>query len=410
MKNNKLVSLPRQPLLLLSIVIFTLASPYTAQAQDWRFEPILRAGLVVDDNPRLSTRTDEEIDLTGYLLDARADIYYASSDITAFSFQPRVLIRTYPDEPEFESNDFFLRSTFRHRANSSTFGFRVNFDQQSVRTAERTDSDLEIDDPDEIPNDDTGRVGLDGDRSRWRLSPYWNYQFSNVSSMDASIDYYDTTYDNVFAGLLTDYTDARISIGYRRSLSSITTGLLTVSGRRFEPDRLLNDNTGYGFLAGFERLFSEKTRLVAMVGVENTEQALGQTDAEVIGNITLTRNLETISMFARYDRAVTASGSGTVELRNTINVNFTRRLHERITAGLGIRGYDARRVGGEASFGDRNFAQLQALFSWYLSKAFIVEADYRYTVLDRSSAIGERSNGNQVGVWFVYQPNTIPRL
>ena len=411
MKNNKPVSLPRLPVLLLLCTAFSAtASPNSAQAQEWRFEPILRAGLVADDNPKLSTRTDEEIDLTGYLLDVRADIYYASSDITSFSFQPRALLRNYPDNPEFESNDLFLRSTFRHRARSSTYGFRVNFDQQSVRTAERANSDLEIEDPNEIPNDDTGRVGLDGDRSRWRLSPYWSYRFSDISSIDVGLDYFDTRYDNVFAGLLIDYTDARISLGYRRALSNITTGILTVTGRRFEPDRILNDNTGYGVLVGFEREMSEKTRLVAMIGVENTEQALGQTDAEVIGNFTLTRNLETISLFAKYDRAVTASGSGTVELRNTLSVNFNRRLHERISAGLGVRAYDARRIGSAPSIGDRNFVQLQAMFRWYLSEAFVVEADYRYTILDRSSAIGERANANQVGLWFVYQPNTTPRL
>ena len=411
MKNNKLFSLPRQPLLLLlCFVILAVALSNAAHAQDWRFEPILRAGLVVDDNPRLSPRTDEEIDLTGYLLDARADIFYSSSDITSFSFQPRALLRNYPDNPEFESNDFFLRSTFRHRARSSTFGFRVNYDQQSVRTAERTDTDIDIEDPDEIPEDDTGRVGLDGNRSRWRISPYWNYRFSNVSSIDVSIDYFDTRYDEVFALALIDYTDARISLGYRRAFSDITTGIVKVTGRRFEPDRILNDNTGYGFLAGFEREVSAKTHLLALIGVENTEQALGQTDAEVIGNITFTRKLETISMFARFDRAVTASGSGTVELRNTLSMNFYRRLHERISAGLGIRAYDARRVGSAASIGDRDFVQLQTMFRWYLSKAFVVEADYRYTILDRSSATGERANANQVGLWFVYQPNTTPRL
>jgi hypothetical protein len=53
---------------------------------------------------------------------------------------------------------------------------------------------------------------------------------------------------------------------------------------------------------------------------------------------------------------------------------------------------------------------LQTLFTWYLSEAFVIEADYRYTVLDRSNAIGERSNSNRVGLWFVYQPNTIPKL
>ena len=148
-----------------------------AVAEDWRFEPILRAGLMSDDNANLSARTDQEVELDGYLLDARADITYSQSDVTNFFLQPRVVIRSYPDEPEYDSDDLLLRSRFRHRAESSTFGFRLNFDKQTVRTGERGDSDLDIDDPSEIPDDDTGRVGLVGDRYRWRVLPYWNYQF-----------------------------------------------------------------------------------------------------------------------------------------------------------------------------------------------------------------------------------------
>jgi hypothetical protein len=396
------------------IVIVAIAVPGPIHAQEWRFEPIVKLGLVTDDNATLSIRTDDDVQLDGYLLDVLANIHYSSSDITSFFLQPRALIRNYPDNEEFESDDFFLRSQFRHRMQSNTFGFRLNFDQQDIRTAERNDSDLDIEDPDEIPNDDTGLVGIEGDRSRWRVSPYWNYAFSSTSSMDIALDYFDVRYDDVFAGILVDYTDSRVNWSYRRALSNITTGILTLTGRRFSPEQVfgidIEENTGYGLLVGFEHSLSEKTRLVAMIGVENTEQAGGQSDPEVIGNLTLTRDLQTISMFARYERAVTASGSGVVELRDTVNVNFNRRLSERIAAGFGVRAYHAQPVDSTTSIFDRNYVQLQALFSWYVTKSFVIEADYRYTVLDRSNAIGERSNSNQVGLWFIYQPNTTPRL
>ena len=96
MKNNKMVSLYHHIVpLVLCTAFFTFNPVQTAQAQDWRLEPIFKAGVAVEDNARLSTRTDEEIDLTGALLEARADIYYAS-DTTSFFLQPRALIRTYP--------------------------------------------------------------------------------------------------------------------------------------------------------------------------------------------------------------------------------------------------------------------------------------------------------------------------
>lgn len=390
--------------------ILMLPHPALAQGQGWRFEPVLKLGLVSDDNARLSTRTDEEIDLSGYILDASANVYYESSQINTFSLQPRVASRSYPGESQFDSDDFFLRSQFNHRGQTATFGIGVNFDQQSVRTGERSGSNLDVDDPAELPNDDSGLVGLDGDRSRWRISPYWHYRLSNISSVNLDFDYYSTEYDDVFAGLLIDYTDMRLSTSYRRTLSSTTTAVFTATGRRFEPDASPDDITGYGALVGIERDLSPKTRLVAMIGAENTKQLNGESDSELVGNLTLTRELELINLFARYQRTVSGNGTGIVEARDTVNVSVKRRLNERITAGLGARAYHAERVGATNSAEDRNYVQLEMLFSWYLSRAFIIEADYRYTILDRSNTVGERSNSNQVGIWFVYQPNTTPKL
>jgi len=400
--------------LLICLGVIAVATPASVYAQEWRFEPIVRLGVESDDNATLSIRTDDDVQLDGYLLDLLASVSYISGETTMFFLEPRVLIRKYPDDEIFESDDYFLRSQFRHRMKSSTIGFRLNFDEQDVRTGERTDSDLTLDDPDEIPNDDTGLVGLAGDRSRWRISPYWNYALSSITSFDVSLDYTDTSYDDVFAGILVDYTDTRANLRLRRDYSNITTGIITLTGRRFSPDEVfgfdLEDNTGIGLLVGFEHALSEKTTLVAMVGAEYTDLGMDQSEVEPIGDLTLTRSLKTISMFARYQRAVTANGTGAVEVRDTINVNFNRRLSERIAAGFGVRAYHAEPVGRENSLLERNYVQLQTLFTWYLSEAFVIEADYRYTVLDRSNAIGERSNSNRVGLWFVYQPNTIPKL
>ena len=157
MKNNKLRLLHMPVLRALCAAIFVFASTNSALAQDWRFEPIFKVGGEYDDNSRLDPRTDQELDLSGLLLDARADIYY-SSPATRFFLQPTVRSRNYNDDTIADSNDFFLRSDFRRRMKLSTVGFRAKFDQQTVRTGERADSDLEIEDPDEIENDNAATL------------------------------------------------------------------------------------------------------------------------------------------------------------------------------------------------------------------------------------------------------------
>jgi hypothetical protein len=392
----------------LCIAICVTGLPDTAGAQGWQLGPVIRFGVESDDNATLNIRTDEEVSLSGLMIDARADVEYSSAK-TSFSIQPRVTLRNYPDDPDFDSDDFFVRSDFSHEMQSTTIGFRAFFEQQSVRTAERAVSDPEIEDPDDITDDETGRILRFGDRNKWRISPNWSYEFSRISSIGVDVDYIDVQYDNVFEGLLEGYTDTRLNVTYRRSFSAVSTGLLMVTGRTYDPELDENDITGYGVLAGFEYSLSQKMRLRAMFGIEETDQSGFDYDREPVGFITLIRNLETIRMSAQYRRSVTGSGSGRLSVRDSIFLNFGRRLNERISAGLGVRAYNSEEGRAGITLEERTYIQLRSSFEWYLSRAWVIEADYRYTVNDPGPEVGERANSNQVNLWIVYQPKAISR-
>ena len=392
------------------IAISAVFSTGSAQAQSWKFEPIVKVGGEVDDNASLHIRTDEEIKLQGLLLELRAKVDY-TSETTMFRVEPRAVIRDYGSgDSQFNSEDFFLRSRFRHDGQASSFGFRADFDNQTVRTAERAISDNEVEDPDDITDDDTGRVILEGTRSKWRFAPNWDYRLSNISSVGVYLDYYDVGYDDEISGTLFDYTDARLNLTYRRAFSDVNTGLVTLTGRQYDSAATPNDISGVGFLVGFERRLSEQMQVTAMIGIEDTDVTGVLLDPEVVGEVTLIRDLDTIRMFARYKRSVNPSGGGRLTVRDAINLNFRRRLSERISAGLGIRAYQTERIPTITSLDDRQYIQLQSTFLWYLSQSMVIETSYRYTISDRNSIAGERSNSNQLNVWFVYQPRTIPRL
>jgi len=403
-KNKKSLSCP----LILSLALMLMVS--TTSFAEWDIVPVIKVGGEIDDNANIDPRTDQEINLSGYLVEASADIVYSSAK-TNFDILPIFLYRSYPDNPEFDSNDLFMQSRFNHQMKSSSIGFWASFDEQQVRTAERADTDLQTEDPDEISGDESGRVGLSGDRTKWRFVPRWNYSFSNVSSIAAQIDYFDVRYEDVFLNLLTDYTDARVNLSYRRALSSRNTLVTTLTGRRYAADDpSVEDVTGVGFLVGLDRAVTEKTQIRAMIGVENTEQIAGQKDPEVIGDLTLTRRLETITLLAQYRRSVNATGAGQVSVRDQVNVNFTRRLSEKISMGLGIRAYQTRGIGDAASIvDDREYLQLRTQLIWYLSPKFSIEADYRYTILDRGVLFDGRANSNHINLWFNYQPTAAAR-
>ena len=178
-KNRKTKSVMCIHLFRQAIFAFTLLIGAVSAVQaEWRFEPVLKVGGEKDDNPTLSVRTDDVLDDTGYLIDLSVRFDYRSP-LTKFYVTPRVRSRNYSDHPEeLDSDDLYLRSSFSHDTKSSRLSFGLNYDEQSVRQAERAETNLEEGEPfeqgeqvDPIPDDDTGLVRLRGDRQKWRFSP-----------------------------------------------------------------------------------------------------------------------------------------------------------------------------------------------------------------------------------------------
>ena len=102
MSEIKLISLLRPLIGMAAVVSSILILPVnSAMAQDWRFEPIIGVGYELDDNATLDVRTDQEVELEGILVDLLADITYISPK-SRFFLQPRILMRNYSDEPDFD--------------------------------------------------------------------------------------------------------------------------------------------------------------------------------------------------------------------------------------------------------------------------------------------------------------------
>ena len=142
--------------------------------------------------------------------------------------------------------------------------------------------------------------------------------------------------------------------------------------------------------------------IMALIGIEKTDQLLGDKDPHWVGDLSYVRGQETTRLLAQIRRQISASGTGLLSVRNEFNLRFTRDLTEKFAAGLGARAYETQTL----STGDtiRNYVQLHAQILWRFSSAFSVQANYRHTVIDRA-IIGESANSNRFTLWFSYQPN-----
>ena len=389
-------------------LLVVCAAITTTEAAEWRIEPVVRLAADFDDNPFLSIRTDVEENASGAIVEGAAKIAYAG-ERTDFFITPRLRSRSYGSATDLDSDDQFLNMNFATRTQSTDFRIRGNYSRESTRTAERADTDLDIEDPGDIPEDESGRVGIRDRRERLTIAPSILYRISDISALTARMDYQDVTYDEAFAGLLEDYSNSRLSLSYSRAFSPRNTAIIGASYRKFDTSSSLKTVNSVGFNIGFDRRFTQNTRFRAVAGLEDTELVNAESEVAWVADVSLYRQLETTTLLAQYRRSVSASGVGQLGARDSINLNFSRDLNDTITAGLGARVYVTSAVNSTSqTFDDQNYVQLRSQFIWKLSEVFSLEADYRYTFLDRES-LGESSNSNQISIWLNYQPRPMIR-
>jgi hypothetical protein len=381
--------------------LLVLAAPAT-YAQQTTIEPVLRAGYEVDDNATLSILTIDEPEISGTLIDASARFGYQSPR-TTFSAIPRVLVRDYGEE-DFDATEEFFNLRFERQGESSRFRIRGIYASELVRTAERVDTNFNIEDPSEIPDDTSGRVAIADERQRLEIAPGFSYNVSEASTLGVDVRYADVSYERKLAGLLNDYTNARANLTFRRDWSTRNTAILGATYRTYEAEGS-DEINGYGVFGGFERLLSEKTTLRIIAGLENTEVADGIDEVDPVGEITLVRQLETIRLLAQYRRVVSGGGSGNLTARDIININFIRNLTDKVSAGIGVRAYSTKsQQEGIGTLDERDYVQFRAQFVWNLSASFSFEGNYRYTVLDRAN-LGESANSNNITFWLNWRPS-----
>ena len=380
----------------------------TVQAADWRFDPVIRVGYEYDDNATLNAIA-APIEIEGYLIEGSVTIGSATQR-TTIDITPMIRSRNY-DVDIFDSDDVFLTLNYNHEGLKSNFRIRANYADEAVRTAERADADPNVDDPDEIVGDDTGSAFAIDNRQRLWIMPQWSYDFSERTTLAARATYIDVDYDDLITGLFTPYSDVRIEASLSRGFSTRTRGYIKASARRYEPDTAgiggAVDVDGFAFNLGLERGLTQTTRFRAEIGVEESEPAGGASDSNVVWDINLVNKLQTVTVLAQVKRSVNASGAGRVSLRDSFNLNLKKQFSDRLDGGLGIRAYSTERLSSDpGTIDERDYIQFLAQMTYALSRTFSVQADYRYTYIDRST-VADTAKSNSIILWLTWQPNAM---
>ena len=383
------------------VFVSMLIQPAQVLAQ-WNFAPAIGAGLEYDDNPGLGRITLDESSAKGYLLEVDAEITY-TSQISDFSILPRVLARQYDDQSELDSDDYYVDFDYIYTGQRSNFRVRGDFSDESTRTAERSDVDFDIDDPAEIPADDTARLLTTEDRQRLRVNPRWSYETTQRTLLRFDVNHIDVSYEEGNLQPFTDYEETAGRAFFEFSRTPRNT--LSIGGyyRSNSFEVTDNDLSGRGVLIGSRWLVSQNARFTINVGVDSTQIDTGDRESNTIGEISFVRNMETSRVVAAYRRTLTGGGAGYMSLRDTVQLSFLRDISEKFSFGAGIRAYETQAVDPNiVGIDDREWLQFRALFAWRPTRRFAIELDYSYTEIDRD-LLPSAQDSNLVNLWFRYR-------
>jgi hypothetical protein len=372
----------------------------TAASANWRVVPAVGAGLEYDDNANLNVNTGSDTAVNGYVVDAGVD-FINESPRSQFTFTPSLLLNRY-DESDLDSNNYFANLNYRYSSQRSTFNIWGVYGDETVRTAEQAQVDFNVDDPTQIPDDNSGRTFGTANRKRIQVRPQWSYQAGERSLIEFGVDYRDVAYEDATTLNLSDYDQLTGSAAYSYNFSRTSAFRFSGYSRANHFDVLDRDLSGYGAALGLGHSISERTRVQINIGADKTENSLGENQNSSIGDISITHRMETSRVLASYRRSVVGSGNGVLTLRDSLNLNYTRQVTERFSFGGGISAYHSTALGDNTTNLDSDYYQLRALFGWNLTRTLSVDLDYRYTNIDRALLTGA-ADSNRINLWFRYQ-------
>jgi len=388
-----------QPGLLGGLSLVTLLLCSTSASANWRAVPTAGAGVEYDDNPLLETNTGSDMSVNGYVVDAGVDLINASPR-SQFTFTPSVLVSRY-DNSDLDATNYFANLNYRYGGQRSTFTVWGVYGDETIRTAEQAAVDFGVTDPTQIPDDNTGRTFGTANRQRIQLRPQWSYRAGERSLVELGVDYRNVAYDQTSTGL-SDYDQTTGSAAYSYDFSSTSAFRLSAYYRQNHFDLLDRDLSGNGAALGISHSVSERTEFQMNIGVDSTEDGLGNNQNSTIGDISLIHKLETSTVLASYRRSVVGSGNGILTVRDSINLNYTRQVTQRFSFGGGISAYHSTALGDNTTNLDRDYYQLRTLFSWNFTPTLSMDLDYRYSNIDRAFQAGS-ADSNRVNLTFRYQ-------
>src|SRR5688572_31212127 len=164
-----------------------------AIAADWEVLPRVAVGAYVNDNYTLAQDTVDPVEVEGAQIRAELGLR-AATELSEFSLRPAIESTIFPNDEEWESNDYYLRLDWKHERQRFLAGLRADYSDETTVKSELPSSqdDGGLGDPD---GGDDGIVSVDNKRRKVQVRPRVSFELTERSSLLADVGYTNADYD-----------------------------------------------------------------------------------------------------------------------------------------------------------------------------------------------------------------------
>jgi len=370
-----------------------------AGAAAWELNPSVEAGLLYDDNYRL-TQPGTEIDVQGPVVDAALEMR-TLTETGEFSFTPRVRATYFPDQTDLDTVDYFGTLDWLHKGQRARTEIRGDFAQQDIVNSEQPNSGAggDLGEPD---IGDSGIAFVDNRRRLATLRPSVAFEVSQRHELQFGAGYTDVSFDRQLSGAQMDYAVADLVAGLSTRVNETSSFIARLRGAQYDIESLEKTNS-YGAELEWNRRTATDTRSYLRAGAQNVELQNGDSEVAWVAGVGVEFMAGRNELFADLSRNVGPSSAGTIIARDQLRVRWTRAITPRLSLLAGLRGTDDDGVDPESTFQPRRYATGDVGFQWFWQEEFSLRAAYDYTWQEfRDSGNDATSSGAMLTV--LYQP------
>jgi len=370
-----------------------------AAAAAWEFNPTVEAGVLYDDNYRL-TPAGTEIDVQGPVVDAALELR-TLTQTGEFSFTPRVRAIYFPDATDLDTVDYFGVLNWEHRVQRAMTRVRGEFSQQDIVNSEQPDAET-VGELGEADLGDSGRAFIDNRRRRAMVRPTMSFELSPRRELQFGVGYADVSFEEQISEAQVDYAVADITAGLVTRYNETSSFITRLRGAQYDIETQEKTN-GYGAEVEWNKRTVADTRGYLRAGAQNVELQNGDSEIAWIAGVGVEKMVGRNELFADLSRNVGPSSAGTVVTRNQLRARLTRAMTPRLSLLAGIRGTYDEDVDPESAFRPRTYATGDVGLQWYWQEEFSLRFAYDYTWQEfRDEGTDATSSGAMLSV--IYQP------